>query len=301
MSSALLYNPAAGRGLAPRLRDRALRAAALHWPRIELLETRGPGDGVRLAREAVAAGVERLLVLGGDGTVHEAANGLLGAGAPTAPLPPIGVIPCGTGNDFAKLVGTARCRPEAAVRRLAAGTLARFDTGVAWGEHFINSAGIGLDADVAHELRTVKRIRGTAAYALALLRTLSTFRSRRLDVTVDGQTSSGRWTAVVIGNGPVEGGSFRLTPDARPDDGRLDLCAVAEVGVGRLLALIPTLFWGGHGRFREVRLAQVTSVIVRSPEEPLRLHLDGEIRSTGATEVEFQVRPATLPVLLGGK
>ena len=299
MSTALLYNPAAGRGLAPRLRDRALRAAVLQWPGIELLETRGPGDGVRLAREAVQAGIERLLVLGGDGTVHEAANGLLTAQA--ALLPPIGVIPCGTGNDFAKLVGTARCRPEEAVRRLAAGMPARFDTGVAWGETFINSAGIGLDADVAYELRTVKRIRGTPAYALALARTLSTFRPRRLDVTVAGKTSSGRWTAVVIGNGPVEGGSFRLTPDARPDDGRLDLCAVAEVGLGRLLALIPTLFWGGHGRFREVRLVQVTSVIVRSSEEPLQLHLDGELRSTGATEVEFQVRPAALPVLVGQK
>lgn len=297
MLTALLYNPAAGRGLAPRLRDRALRAARSHWPRIDLLETKGPGDGVPLAREAAGAGVERLLVLGGDGTVHEAVNGILGSGAPA--LPYVGVIPCGTGNDFAKLVGTAHCPPEEALRRLAAATPVRLDSGVAWGETFINSAGIGLDADVAHELRTVKRLRGTPAYALALLRTLRAFRPRRLEVTVAGERWSGRWTAVVVGNGPVEGGSFRLTPDARADDGELDLCAVTEVGMARLLALIPTLFWGGHRRFPEVRLRRITSVTVRSPDEPLRLHLDGEIRSTGATEVEFRVRPASLPVLIG--
>ena len=296
MPTALLYNPAAGRGLAPKLRDRALRAAAGHWPSIELLETRGPGDGVRLAREAAAAGIDLLLVLGGDGTVHEAANGL--AGATTAP-PRIGVIPCGTGNDFAKLVGTSRCRPEEAVRRLAAGVPAVFDTGEAWGERFVNSAGVGLDAEVAHELRTVKRLRGTAAYALALLRTLSRFQPVELEVATAGERWSGRWTAVVLGNGKVEGGSFRLTPDALPDDGQLDLCAVSELGMARLLALIPTLFWGGHGRFREVRLRRVASVTVRSPDQPLRLHLDGEIRAPGAREVEFRVVPGSLPVLIG--
>ncbi|MGB7212442.1 MAG: diacylglycerol kinase family protein [Gemmatimonadales bacterium] len=296
MPTALLYNPAAGRGLAPRLRDRALRAARAHWPRIELLETERAGDGVRLAQDAAQSGFDLILVLGGDGTVHEAANGVLGSRAPT--LPSIGVIPCGTGNDFANLVGTARCRPEEAIRRLAAATQARFDVGEAWGEYFVNSAGIGLDADVAYELRTVKRLRGTAAYALALLRTLHTFRPRQLEVTVGAETWSGRWTAVVLGNGPVEGGSFRLTPDAKPDDGELDLCAVTELPMARLLTLIPTLFWGGHGRYREVRLRRVTTVTIRSPEGPLRLHLDGEIRSTGAAEVVIQVRPATLPVLV---
>ncbi|HEU5358076.1 MAG TPA: diacylglycerol kinase family protein [Gemmatimonadales bacterium] len=296
MPTALLYNPAAGRGLAPKLRDRALRAAGAHWPRIELLETREPGDGVRLAREAATAGIDLLLVLGGDGTVHEAANGVRAAGAAA---PRIGVLPCGTGNDFAKLVGTARCRPEEAVRRLAAGAPATFDTGEAWGERFVNSAGVGLDAEVAHELRTVKRLRGTAAYAVALLRTLRSFRALELEVSVAGERWTGRWTAVVLGNGQVEGGSFRLTPDARPDDGQLDLCAVSALGTARLLTLIPTLFWGGHGRFREVRLTRVTGVVIRSPGAPLRLHLDGEIRAPGPREVEFRVVPASLPVLIG--
>ncbi|MGH7733006.1 MAG: diacylglycerol/lipid kinase family protein, partial [Gemmatimonadales bacterium] len=249
------------------------------------------------AQDAAQAGIERLLVLGGDGTVHEAANGILGSRAPELPL--IGVIPCGTGNDFAKLAGTMHCGPDEAIRRLANGTLARFDVGEAWGEFFVNSAGIGLDADVAHALGTVKRLRGTAAYAVALLRALRTFRPRRLDVTVGDETWSDRWTAVVLGNGPVEGGSFRLTPHARPDDGELDLCAVTELPMARLLALIPTLFWGGHGRYREVRLRRVTTVTVRSPDEPLRLHLDGELRSTGAQEVVIQVRAASLPVLVG--
>ena len=294
MPTALLYNPAAGRGLAPRLRDRALAAAARHWPGLELLETKGPGDGVRLAAEAARAGVERLLALGGDGTIHEAANGILAAGV--AAPPPLGVLPSGTGNDFAKIVGTWRLTPEEAIRRLATAEVKRYDVGSAWGEVFINSLGIGFDADVAHELRTVRRLRGTAAYALALFRTLRQLRGRTLDVTVGDETWSGSWAALVFGNGPIEGGSFRLTPDARPDDGLLDLCAVTELSVPRLLAVIPTLFWGGHRDFKEVRLRRVTSVTIRSPHEPLMAHLDGEIR-TGAPEMTVSVRAAVLPVL----
>jgi YegS/Rv2252/BmrU family lipid kinase len=295
MPTSLLYNPAAGRGLAPRLRDRAIRAARRAWPDLELLETGAPGDGVRLAAEAARAGMERLLVVGGDGTVHEAANGLLGAGAGSAPA--LGVIPSGTGNDFAKLVGTAHCSPEEAVRRIAAGRLQRFDVGAAWGECFVNSLGVGFDADVAFELRTVRRLRGTAAYGLALLRTLKRLRGRELSLELAGERWDGKWSAVVFGNGPVEGGSFRLTPAARPDDGVLDLCAVTELSVPRLLFLLPTLFWGGHGRFPEVRLRRVTSVTLRAPE-PLMAHLDGEIRAPGAREVTVTVRPGALPVLL---
>lgn len=297
MATALLYNPAAGRGLAPKLRDRAIRAVTEAWGRVDVLETAGPGDGARLAREAALRGVDRLLVLGGDGTIHEAANGLLDSGLPV--IPPLGILPSGTGNDFAKMVGTAHCRPEEAVRRLAAGGVRRFDVGVAWGECFINSMGIGFDADVADQLRTVKRLRGTPAYALALLRTLRQLRGRALDVTVDDQVWSERWTALVFGNGPVEGGSFRLTPDARPDDGALDLCAVTELSLLRLLSLIPTLFWGGHRRFAEVRLRRVTSITVRSREGALTAHLDGEMRSPGTNEVTVTMRPGALPVLVG--
>ncbi|MFI5234953.1 MAG: diacylglycerol/lipid kinase family protein [Gemmatimonadales bacterium] len=297
MPTALLYNPVAGRGRARAVHERVLRAARGQWPDLQVLETRAPGDGVVLVREAARSGIERLLVVGGDGTVHEAANGILSAGIAT--LPAIGVVPCGTGNDFAKMTGTFHCSPEEALRRLARGRVVPFDTGEAWGERFVNSLGIGLDADVAHELRTVRRLRGTPAYALALLRTLGKLRPRELEIAVDGETWSGRWTAVVVGNGPIEGGSFRLTPAARPDDGHLDLCAVAELSLGRLLLLLPTLFWGGHGRFREVRLRAVTTLSIVSPRRELMAHLDGEIRAPDTDRIDIRIHPATLPVLVG--
>ncbi|HEU4763200.1 MAG TPA: diacylglycerol kinase family protein [Gemmatimonadales bacterium] len=295
MPTTLLYNPAAGRGRARAVKDRVVRAAARVWPDLDVRETEAPGDGVLLARRAAEQGAERLLVIGGDGTVHEAANGILAAGGT---LPPLGVIPCGTGNDFAKMVGTVRCSPEEAVRRLAGASVRRFDTGQAWGERFVNSLGIGLDADVALELRSVRRLRGTPAYALALLRTLSRLRPRTLEVEAGDERWTGDWTAVVVGNGPVEGGSFRLTPAAVPDDGKLDLCAVSALRLGRLLRLLPTLFWGGHGRFPEVRLRRLTSLAVRAPGHRLMAHLDGEIRAPGTDRIEVVVHPASLPVLV---
>src|SRR5262245_885647 len=150
MTTLLLVNPTAGHGRAGKVAPDALRAAKAAWGDVTRADTSGPGDAVALAQDAVEQGVERILVLGGDGTLHEAANGLLKGRI--APRPPIGILPAGTGNDYAKITGTYRCSPERAVERLRTGTVRQFDVGQAWGEYFINSVGIGFDAEVAREI-----------------------------------------------------------------------------------------------------------------------------------------------------
>jgi len=139
----LLVNPAAGRGRAGRLKDRVLTACRSSWSDVTLMETTAPGDGVDRARHAAEAGVERVLVLGGDGAVHEAANGILTAR--TSALPALGVFPVGTGNDYAKLTGTAGLRIEQAASRLHRGKVRSLDVGCMAGEYFVNAAGVGFD------------------------------------------------------------------------------------------------------------------------------------------------------------
>ncbi len=126
-----------------------LRAAGAQWGDVALALTEGPGHATALARDA-ADGILRVIAVGGDGTVHEVANGLLTRGGPA--IPALGVVPAGTGNDFAKMTYTARVAPGAAIASLAAGTTRRFEVGLAWGEYLVNSLGVGLDAVVARRV-----------------------------------------------------------------------------------------------------------------------------------------------------
>ena len=189
MTTVLLVNPAAGHGRGARVSAAAIRAARRTWRGVESIRTGGPGDGVRLAAEVARAGVERLIVVGGDGSVHEAANGLLTSGV--ADPPPLGVVPVGTGNDFARSLGTRHSNPARAIATLARAEPARWDVGRAGSEYFVNSLGIGFDADVAVRVNTQRRLRGFAAYAVAVAHTLSRIRPLRVIARWEGGTFAG--------------------------------------------------------------------------------------------------------------
>jgi diacylglycerol kinase (ATP) len=297
MSTAILYNPAAGRGRAKATLALVMEESRRHFQDVELLATEGPGDGVRLGTLAAERGMERVIVVGGDGTVHEAANGILTTRRTR--LPALTVVPEGTGNDFAKLVGTDGLGAREAVRRIARGTPGQFDVGEAWGEYFVNTLGVGLDYEVARHLRSVKHLRGTLAYGKALLMALRGFRDLELELEVGDEKFTGRWLTVAVGIGAVEGGGFHLMPGAKPDDGLLDVCAIRPTPLPRLLALVPTVMLGKHTRFREVWLGRTTKVTFRAPA-PIGIHADGELRAPGATELAITLHAGLLPVIKAG-
>jgi YegS/Rv2252/BmrU family lipid kinase len=294
MTTAILYNPVAGRGKAKATVAAVVDEATRHFPGVELFATERAGDGVRLGRLCAERGFSVVIVVGGDGTVHEAANGLLASGAPHPPA--LTAIPEGTGNDFAKLVGTYGFGPREAVRRLAKGDRLQFDVAEAWGEFFVNTLGIGLDAEVARHLKQVKHLRGTLAYGSALLRALGTHQDVELEIRVGADKFTGEWLMVAVGIGAVEGGGFRLMPAARPDDGLLDICAIRPVSTARLLALVPMVMLGKHGRFSEVWMGRADRIQMKGTA-PLAIHSDGELRSPGATELTVTIHPGRLPVI----
>ena len=294
MSTALLYNPAAGRGRARSAIARVLKEMKRAFGNVELFSTEGPGDGVRWGKQIAEQGFARLIVVGGDGSVHEAANGLLSSSTVDRPL--LSVVPVGTGNDFAKLVGTYGLGPQEVAMRLMGGTPGRFDVGEAWGECFVNSLGLGLDYEVPFHLQSVKRLRGTPAYALALFKALKGYRDIPLEVTIGADTHTGRWLTVAVGIGAIEGGGFHLMPGARPDDGLFDVCTIRPTSLSRIVGLIPLVMAARHTGLREVHLTRATSITFRG-ETPLKLHSDGELRSPGATELTVSIRKGVLPVL----
>ncbi len=295
LTTLVILNPAAGHGHGARVEREVLDTARACWGEVELVRTEAPGHALELAR-GLPDGVERVLSVGGDGTVHDVANGLLSRGS--TPIPPLGVVPVGTGNDFAKMIGTARLGPAAAIGALAAGATRPFDVGRVWGEYFVNSLGVGLDADVARRVNQYKHWPGSLGYVVAALQAVLHRRAQRLRIDVDDRSWSEPTTVLEIGVGPCAGGVFYLVPDARPDDGLLDVCAVGAFGWRFLLTKAPLVLTGRHTTLTEVRMARGSLVRVTSEEGPLTAHLDGELRGSGQTSLEATVVPGALPVLV---
>jgi YegS/Rv2252/BmrU family lipid kinase len=296
MPTLLLVNPIAGHGRAGRMAAETLECCERHWREVRLATTEGPGHAVELVRNAIAAGCARVLALGGDGTVHEVANGILAT--PADRRPALGVIPAGTGNDYAKLSRTYGHSVATAVRLLARGREVRLDAGQVMGEYFINSIGIGFDAEAARRVGGYRRLRGTAAYLTAALATFGQFTPPRLSVRYDTGAFEEEVLLLEVGIGAVVGGGFRLTPDAVPDDGLFDVCAIARQNLFGFVVKLPLAMAGRHGGLAGVRMFRTRRLTVTSISgAPLPAQLDGEVRSISQTADIVQL-PGALPVLI---
>jgi YegS/Rv2252/BmrU family lipid kinase len=286
-----------GRRLRTRI-ERAMRAAGAKF---DLAETTGPGHALGLARDAAHAGVERIICAGGDGTVHEAANGLLQGprGEDGATRTALGTIPIGTGNDFAKLLGVFKLPPETAAMRMAHAEPRRFDVGRVIGEHFVNSLGIGFDAEAVRQSNKITRLKGIAVYLVAVYKTFVLFRAPVLEVKSEVHSETGPMMMLECSIGVSAGGGFYLTPQADPSDGLLDICLIRKVGLLQFLRDVPRVLKGTHITLDEVAMFRTASLTIRSTEAPLLLHLDGELREPEPRQIEVTLEPKRLRALVG--
>jgi len=290
----VILNPAAGRGAAHRALDPVCRAFRAQGWSVDVVRTERPGHAVALAAQAAADGARYVIAVGGDGTVHEVANGLLSAGADAV----LGVVPVGSGNDFAKLVGVYRHDPARAVARLVTAAPRRFDAGRVLDEWFVNSMGFGFGPAVVRTRNAMPGLRGFLSYLVPIVRTFFSFRPPLLEVRAAGFAERGVMMMVEVCNGTTAGGSYRFAPDADPTDGKLDVCLIRRVSLPRFLLAIPRVMRGTHAGMREVALVRTSELVIRSPEEPLLLHLDGELREPGVNECTVKVERGKLNVLV---
>jgi len=290
----VILNPAAGRGAAWRARDSLARAFRRERWTVDIVPTERPGHATELAGAAARDGAECVIAVGGDGAVHEVANGLLAAGGPAA----LGVVPVGTGNDFAKLTGVYGHGVERAVSRLVTATRQRFDAGKVLGEFFVNTLGFGFGPAVVQTRNAMPGLRGFLSYLVPVLRTFTSFRPPLLDVCADGYRERGNMMMVEVCNGTTAGGSYRFAPGADPRDGVLDVCLIRKIGLLRFIAALPRVMRGTHGHMSEVIIVRSRSLTIRSPGAPLLLHLDGELRTPGVEECTVTVEPGCLHVLV---
>lgn len=261
---------------------------------VEVAETERPGHGSDLAASAVQQGAHHVIAVGGDGTVHEVANGLLRARSSAA----LGVVPIGSGNDFAKLVGVHGHDISRAVARIATARERRFDAGHVLDEFFVNSLGFGFGAAVVRTRNAMPGWKGFLSYLVPVVRTFATFQPPLFEVEADGFSERGRMMMVEVCNGTTAGGSYRFAPEADPADGRIDVCLIRRVGLLRFLIALPRVMKGTHVRMREVAMIATTRLRIRAPEEPLLLHLDGELREPGVRECTVTVERGCLSVLV---
>lgn len=267
---ALAVNPTAGRG-----RAAAAAAAALPVLRsagLDVVDVRGgSGDeAAALMAASVAEGVEALVVVGGDGMVNLGINAVAGTAVP------LGIVPAGTGNDFARgldlPVGDAPAaarvaaaaladEPGYGVRRVDAVRVTADGHPDRW---FGGVLGAGFDALVNERANGWKRPKGRLRYDLAILRELPVFRPRRYRLDLDGQAEEVTAMLVAVANGPAYGGGMRVCPDARMDDGVLDVLVVGPLSRSRFVRLYPTVYSGSHVSHEAVRILRARRVGVSS-------------------------------------
>jgi diacylglycerol kinase (ATP) len=256
----------------------------------ELVTTARPRHATELAQAALAAGCDRIIAVGGDGTMNEIAQALRHSRAA------LGLVPCGSGNGLARHLGLpTRLSPALDLAVDPTARVAAIDTGTANGRPFFNAMGCGFDAEISRRFNRLAR-RGLPAYARI---GLAAFHARQSQWTVihgGGRTEALATLLVAVANSDQFGNGARIAPGARVDDGELDLVAVRTVGWMSAVPLVARLFLGKiSASSRVLRLRDSRFLIERA--QPGLIHTDGETHETGAL-VEVLVHPRSLRLVV---
>ena len=287
----IIVNPTAGSGRAARLLPWIRERLALR-PDADLNVTSRRGEAQELAARAAAAGCDRIVAVGGDGTIQEIVNGVLDVSA----RPAIGIVPVGSGNDLARSLGLPTDAAEAWTTAIGRTTreidVAHATNGDGHGRWFASAGGIGFDAQVAAAMAARRGWQsGRAGYLLTTLAELRRFENRHLRILLDGEPLEQRVLFVAVANGAYYGGGMRIAPDAVPDDGWLDVCIVGDISRLTALRELPNLYRGTHVRHPAVSVHRARRVEV-SGEGTTHVHLDGE--PFGMLPLHLEVRPRSL-------
>jgi diacylglycerol kinase (ATP) len=289
-----LVNPAASNGKTGKRWPKIARAAHAAGLRGEAIFSERPGQLGELAREAADEGAALLVVVGGDGTVHEVVNGVAGREGVE-----LAVIPQGTGWDFARTHAIPK-RLDDALRIARDGSARPFDLGratyrtdgteaSAW---FANMASVGMSGAVAAKANaTTKALGAKASYLLALGVVFARWQNVRLSVQVDAETREALMEDAVVAVGRYLAGGMMITPEAEPDDGLFDVLLIGDVTKTELVRVMPKIYRGKHLPHPKGEVLRGTTVSIDA-EAPLPIQLDGE--QPGTTPVRFELVPAAI-------
>jgi diacylglycerol kinase (ATP) len=299
-----LVNPASANGSTQRAWPEIAHRAAAAGLEGETLFSDGPGGVADVAERAAGMGAKKVVVVGGDGTVNEAVNGLLKVGA--GKEVELAVIPRGTGTDFvrtfripANLDAAIAVAREGAVRSIDAGRVSyRAWDGSAGSAFFANIASAGMSGAVAMRANsTSKALGGKASFLWATLAVFARWKNAAVSVEVDEEHREGSMLDVIVANCEWLGGGMHMTPNAEPDDGLFDVLLIGDVTKRDLVQTLPKIYRGTHLPHPKAEELRGSTVSVDA-ETPLPIELDGE--QPGTTPATFRIVPDALRLLVPG-
>jgi YegS/Rv2252/BmrU family lipid kinase len=297
----LIFNPNSDNGHSGQ-KASDLRAMVEELGGADWRGTEYPTHAAQIAAEAALQGYDTIVALGGDGTVHEIVNGLMKIDALIRPR--LGIVPIGSGNDFAGALGIS-LDPQQAVQRALTGTprpadVALVRDGAGRHEYFDNTMGIGFDAAVNIRSRRITRLQGFLMYLTATLQTIAqNFDPIQMHVTCDGGEFDAPVLMLTVGNGPREGGGFMTTPESKVDDGMLDFVWIKKVSQFRMLQLVPKFMNATHVKEKDVHIQRTTQLVIDA-DRAMPIHLDGELWApyeADVRHVEISLLPQAIQVL----
>lgn len=288
-----ILNPIAGGGRARSMMPLIVNNFHKAGLDFDVYQTSGPQDAIFAARKAVEDGYNIVVAAGGDGTVNEVLNGIVGTDAILA------AIHGGKGNDFATILNMPREVEEACLVLQRAQTK-KIDLGKVLERYFINSVGVGFDAAVALRAnRGVKPLNGLAAYVYSVFETLLSYKPIEMEIDLgDGRRFKQTPMLVAVGIGCAYGGGMKIVPDAIQDDGLFDICIFDRMSNLALAYHFPKVFSGRHVELKEASLHRSREVTLRL-SEPRPLHMEGEILFGDC--MKFTLEPMAMPVLFHGE
>ena len=287
MNLHVICNPTSGNGTGETVLQKVTQLLKQRSVSAAVHRTEQPLQAIELSRRAVEDGAETVIAIGGDGTLHEAAQAL--ADTKTA----LGIIPAGTGNDFVKTVHIPT-DPEKALSLILDGKASPVDTVMINDRLFLNECGCGFDVMVLDYAEKAKKyVKGILPYLHGVLQTIRHFQDIRLSISIDGgEARTSDILVLAVGNGRYIGGGIPIAPEAVPDDGLLDVLIVNGMTRPRMLSVLPGLLKGKIQTFRETVHRHATKLHIEG--KGLRINIDGEI--VMMDQADIQIKPASLLV-----
>jgi diacylglycerol kinase (ATP) len=299
----LIFNSTADMGQSWRIAN-DLRPIIADYGHADWSGTVYPTHATELASQAGDQGYDMVIAIGGDGTVHEVVNGLMQVHEKKRPV--LGIVPVGSGNDFAHSIALP-AKPDVALVHALRGTPQLVDLGLLSDEsgrkeYFDNTLGIGFDAVVTIRSHRLPVVRGFLMYLTAVIQTIIlNFNPMQLHVETDTENWDMSTLMLTLCNGAREGGGFLVAPNACNTDGLLEYATIRKVSRLMMFRLVPEVMKGTHGRFKQVRTGTFHRMTLSS-DRALYIHADGEIFTSFGTDlrkVSLEVVPGAIQVVKG--
>ena len=288
MKYKIIANPVAGKGRAIALIQRAgdmLRGREVEF---DIALTKAPGDAANLSRLAAEEGWPVIVSLGGDGTICEVINGLVGTDSA------LGIISCGTGNDIVRSLGMST-DVEQAIDTLLTGERRKIDVGVERDQVFTNIAGIGFACDVTSQANAMRKLKGSLAFFAATYKALSALKPINVRVELDHEIIETKAVSITISNMKYAGGGMIFAPHAVVDDGLFDVCIVREIGRASFALTFPQMYRDSGVKHPAVSRYRSSAVRIFT-EQPLGKMFDGNIN--GKMPLEAKIMRKAVDVLV---